>query len=364
MQHVIMPAVVERRIFNMNNPVKDQSSPIISLQHVDLYFESKRALFQDTTKVGAVVDINLDIHQSEVLAIVGESGCGKTTLGNIIIGMLKPTNGKIFFKGKNIYGMDKAAYKEYRNSVQLVQQDSYAALNPVKTLRHSLCGPVLHKKLAKNKTDALKMVYEALDMVGINHEELDKYPHELSGGQRQRILMARAILMQPKVIVADEPVSMIDVSLRISILNLMSKLNKTLNIAFVYITHDFGTARYIARDGNIGVMYLGKLVEYGNVQEVLEKPSHPYLQALLTAVPIPDPVIAKKKRELPLKSIDMPSAANPPSGCRFHPRCPYQTVLCTKEEPILRKNKNGLCACHRTDDIPMWSLRKDKLGSE
>lgn len=346
----------------MSEPQKE--APLISLQHVDLYYETKRGLFKPPFRVGAALDINLDIHKGEVLAIVGESGCGKTTLGNVIIGMLKPSAGKLLFNGKDVYGLSKAAYKEYRDSVQLVQQDSYAALNPVKTLRHSLCGPVLHKKLAKNNAQALQQVYEALDMVGINHEELDKYPHELSGGQRQRILMARAILMRPKLIVADEPVSMIDVSLRISILNLMSKLNKTLGIAFVYITHDFGTARYIARDGNISIMYLGKMVEYGNVQEVLEHPAHPYLQALLTAVPIPDPVIAKKKRELPLKSIDMPSVAAPPSGCRFHPRCPYAVDRCASEEPKLMPWGNGKCACHLTGEIPEWSLRREKLGQE
>ncbi len=340
----------------------EAKTPLLSLQHVDLYYETKRGLLKPPFRVGAAVDINLDIHKGEVLAIVGESGCGKTTLGNVIIGMLKPSAGKLLFDGKDVYSMGKAAFREYRNSVQLVQQDSYAALNPVKTLRHSLVGPVLHKKLAKNTAMALKQVYEALDMVGINHEELDKYPHELSGGQRQRILMARAILMQPKLIVADEPVSMIDVSLRISILNLMSKLNKTLDIAFVYITHDFGTARYIARDGSIAIMYLGQIVEYGNVQAVLEHPSHPYLQALLTAVPVPDPVIAKKKRELPLKSIDMPSVAAPPSGCRFNPRCPYATEICEKEEPKLVPHGEGYCSCHRADDIPAWSLRRDKLG--
>ena len=341
---------------------ENKEQVLMSLQHVDLYYETRRGLFKPPFRVGAAVDINMDIHKGEVLAIVGESGCGKTTLGNVIIGMLKPTAGKIYFGGKDVYGMGRAAFRDYRNSVQLVQQDSYAAPNPVKTLRHSLCGPVLHKKLAKNNAEAEKLVYEALDMVGINHEELDKYPHELSGGQRQRILMARAILMRPKLIVADEPVSMIDVSLRISILNLMSKLNKTLGIAFVYITHDFGTARYIAREGNIAIMYLGQMVEYGNVQEVLEHPSHPYLQALLTAVPVPDPVIAKKKRELPLKSIDMPSVAAPPSGCRFNPRCPYATEKCETEEPKLIPHGSGFCSCHRVDEIPAWSLRKDKLG--
>ncbi|HZK33967.1 MAG TPA: ABC transporter ATP-binding protein [Bacillota bacterium] len=338
---------------------KDGRGPLVVLEDLDLYYESKRGLFKEPFRVGAAVDINLSINSGEVLAIVGESGCGKTTLGNVIIGMLKPTKGTIYFNGQDVYKMNKEAYKEFRSSVQLVQQDSYAALNPVKTLRSSLCGPILHKKIADNRKQAQEMVHEALDMVGISHEELDKYPHELSGGQRQRIIMARAILMKPKLIVADEPVSMIDVSLRISILNLMSKLNQELGIAFVYITHDFGTARYIARDGNIGIMYLGKIVEYGNVQDVLEHPAHPYLQALLTAVPIPDPTIAKKKTSLPLKSFDMPSVAAPPPGCRFNPRCPYATEICEKEEPVFTLHGSNYCACHNIDEIPDWSLRKD-----
>jgi len=344
-------------LLHMND---DPRKPIMSLRNVDMYYEIKRGLLKQPARIGAVVDVSLDIHEGEVLAVVGESGCGKTTLGNVIIGMLKPTRGQILYNGKDLSQMTRQELKEFRSSVQLVQQDSYAALNPVKTLYHSLCGPVLHKKLARNKAEALKMVHEALDMVEISHEELDKYPHELSGGQRQRILMARAILMRPKLIVADEPVSMIDVSLRISILNLMAKLNKTLNIAFVYITHDFGTARYIARNGNICIMYLGKMVEYGNVQRVLEHPSHPYLQALLTAVPVPDPEIAKKKRNLPLKSIEMPSVAAPPPGCRFHPRCPYSVDICETEEPVLLEHNEGLCACHRVKELPQWSLRADR----
>lgn len=346
----------------MDKKTNNKETPLISLQNLNFYYESKRGLFQPPNRVGAVIDVNIDIKHNEILAIVGESGCGKTTLGNVIIGMLKPTTGRILFEGQDVSKMNRAQYKEFRKSVQLVQQDSYAALNPVRTLRHSLCGPLLNKKIAKNHQEAIKMVNEALDMVEINHEEIEKYPHELSGGQRQRILMARAILMKPKLIVADEPVSMIDVSLRISILNLMAKLNKALNIAFVYITHDFGTARYIARDGNIGVMYLAKLVEYGNVQDVLEHPSHPYLQALLTAVPVPDPRIAKVKKELPLKSVDMPSVAAPPKGCRFNPRCPYAKDICENEEPAFVKHNSGYCACHLLDEIPKWFLRKDKFS--
>ena len=187
---------------------------------------------------------------------------------------------------------------------------------------------------------------------------LEKFPHQLSGGQRQRILMARAILMNPRIIIADEPVSMIDVSLRIAILNLMEKLNHELNIAFIYITHDFATARYIAQNGNITVLYLGKIVESGKVGDVLGRPAHPYLQALMSAVPIPDPEIEDRKLELQLKSVEMPSVANPPSGCRFHPRCIFADEICSKEEPELKTFNGRLCACHHAQIIPEWRYLK------
>ena len=334
----------------------DSSTPLLSLKHMDMVYESRYSLFSKPLRVGAALDINLDIHPGEVIAMVGESGCGKTTIGQVIIGMLKPTSGHMYYKGKDVKTLNKKERQAYRNEVQLVQQNSYAALNPVKTISHSLLDPIIHKRLVKNRREALERVSEVLRMVEINPEDIDKYPHELSGGQRQRILMARAILMKPKLIVADEPLSMIDVSLRVSILNLMTKLNQTLGIAFLYITHDFGTAKYIAKSGKIAIMYLGKMVEYGAVGDVLKRPSHPYLQALLTAVPVPDPEIAKIRRELPLKSIDMPSAAAPPSGCRFHPRCPYAIELCEQQEPELLPFKESLCACHRAADVPPWSL--------
>jgi len=337
----------------------DLLTPLLSLKNVDLVYTVRSSVFKPPLKIGAALDINLDINPGEVVAVVGESGCGKTTIGQAIIGMMKPTAGQIIFDGKDISKMTKAEFKAYRSGVQLVQQNSYAALNPMRTIYKSLCDPILHKGLAKNRKDALEKAQAAMSMVELDPNDIDKYPHELSGGQRQRLLMARAILMKPRLIVADEPVSMIDVSLRISILNLMARLNEQLGIAFVYITHDFGTARYIAKNGKILIMYLAKMAEYGDVQTVLEHPSHPYLQALLTAVPIPDPVIARQKRELPLKSIDMPSAAAPPPGCRFHPRCPYATEICETAEPELLPHKDVLCACHRVTEIPSWSLRGD-----
>ena len=331
--------------------------PLMELKNVDMYFYQKRGIFKPKIPIGAVVGINMAINEGEITALVGESGGGKTTIGNIVTGLLKPTNGQVLFQGKNIHEMTRVEYREYRQSVQLVQQDSYAALNPVRTIEHSLTGPILFRKIAKNYKEAVQMAKEALIRVELSPPELflGKYPHQLSGGQRQRILMARAILMKPKIIVADEPVSMIDVSLRIAILNLMASLNREMNIAFLYITHDLATARYIAQKGSINVLYLGKIVESGKTNVVLEHPAHPYLQALLTAVPVPDPDIEARKRELPIKSMEMPSIINPPSGCRFHPRCPYADVKCSTEEAELTMFNGRLCACHHVKDIPEWS---------
>jgi oligopeptide/dipeptide ABC transporter ATP-binding protein len=338
----------------------DNNAPLLELKNMNMYFYKKSGFLKPPVGIGAAVDINMTINPGEIIALVGESGGGKTTIGNILTGLLKPTSGEVLFKGKDIHKMTRAEYQEYRYSVQLVQQDSYAALNPVRTIEHSLMAPILSRKIAKNRKDALEKVKEALNRVELSPPEmfLEKYPHQLSGGQRQRILMARAILMNPRLIVADEPVSMIDVSLRISILNLMARLNKELNIAFLYITHDLATARYIAQNGNITVLYLGKVVESGKVGDVIGNPAHPYLQALLTAVPIPDPDIEDRKRDLPLKSVDAPSVAHPPSGCRFHPRCIYADEKCSGEEPKLTTFNGRLCACHHAATLPEWSYLK------
>jgi len=304
------------------------------------------------------VNVNLKFDPGEIVALVGESGCGKTTLGKVLTGLQKPTEGELLFNGKNVWSMSKAEFAEYRSSVQLVQQDSYAALNPTKTIYQSLSAPILQNKIVKGKRAAYEKVCELLRTVELTPPEqfLDKYPHQLSGGQRQRVLMARAISLNPRLIVADEPVSMVDVSLRLSILNLMAKLNKEMGIAFVYITHDLATARYIAKSGRLAVMYLGKIVELGSVRNVLAQQRHPYLQALLTAVPVPDPNVAKGKRELPLKSLEMPSISNPPSGCAFNPRCPYADETCSVAPPELVFHGDDLVACHHVERIPEWKL--------
>ena len=322
---------------------------LMSIRDIDICFTKRKSIFTPVKTLRAIHDLSLDIRAGEIIALVGESGCGKTTLGKAICGLYKPAKGQILFNGKDIWDMNKGEFEDYRRSVQMVQQDSYAALNPVRNIYESLSGPLLQKRICKNGVEARAKVAELLHTVELNPPELffEKYPHQLSGGQRQRILMARAISLSPKLIVADEPVSMIDVSLRISILNLMSRLNRELGIAFVYITHDLATARYIAQTGKICVMYLGKLVEYGDILPVIKNPMHPYLQVLISAVPVPNPAIEKNKRRLPLKSIDMPSIVNPPTGCPFHPRCIFADEKCARLDKELEKADDGrLVACH------------------
>jgi len=332
------------------------TKPIIELKDVNMTF--KRGWLLRRAQLQAVVKASLDIKEGEILALVGESGCGKTTLGKIMVGLLRPTSGQVLYKGRDIWAMPKGEFREYRRNAQIVHQDSYAALNPVRTIYQSLSAPFLHYHLAKNRREAREKVAELLELMGLTPPEefLDKYPHQLSGGQRQRVVLARAVSLRPKLIVADEPVSMIDVSLRLSILDLMHRLNEEFGIAFLYITHDLATARYFVKGGRIAVMYLGQLVEMGKLGEVIGKPRHPYLQALLSAVPVPDPKKAREKRPLPLKSLEFPDPTKPPSGCRFHPRCPYAEEICAQEVPVLRPLDGRLIACHLAEKIPEWHL--------
>ena len=244
----------------------------------------------------------------------------------------------------------------------MVHQDSFAALNPNRTIFQSLAMPLLQHKIVKNKTEAEEILKEYFAEVGLVPQEqfLYKYPHQLSGGQRQRILLARALSVKPKLIVADEPVSMVDVSLRIALIDLMTKMNKKYNISFVYITHDLATARYIAKNGRLVVMYLGKIIELNNIYDAIDNPKHPYFHALLAAVP---QTVGKRSdggsKELPLRTLDMPSIINPPSGCKFHTRCPYYTEKCKKEEPALKEYKGGYVACHHVEQIE-GIRKKDK----
>ncbi len=291
------------------------------------------------------------IDRGDIVTLVGESGCGKTTLGKAIAGLVKPTSGSILYKGKDITRLNRSEYMEYRRSVQIVHQDPFSSLNPTKTVFQTLSVALKRWGIAKRRNELIEKVSELLELVGLTPPEdfLNKYPHQLSGGQRQRVVIARAISVKPELIVADEPITMIDVSLRIGILDLMLELQRKLGTAYLFITHDFGAARYFAAKGGgvIAVMYLGNIVEVGPAEEVIHNPQHPYTKVLMSAVPVPDPELSRKKKPIKLRSLDIPSPLNPPPGCKFHTRCPYMFDKCSKEVPrLLEVKKNHWVACH------------------
>ncbi len=369
---------------------------ILELKDISMDFIAKSQLLEGEKYYHVLRDINLDIHQGEIVVIVGESGCGKTTIGKIITGLLKPTKGEMLFLGRNIYKGSifskkkfdvsefsdlhvklnprehkaylKAKIKEKRteiserisdfeNSVQFVQQDSYASLNPARTIYQSLYAPIKNKNRKWNRLTIDNKINDLMALVGLLPAEqfLSKYPHQLSGGQRQRILLARAISLDPKLVVADEPVSMIDVSLRLSILDLMKRLNEKLNLSFVYITHDLSTARYIGYKGRICVMYLGEIMELGSVVDVISSPQHPYTQALLSSVPVPDPVVSRKPKPELIKSMDMGDLMVRTIGCPFYPRCPYAKRDCAEDRVPFVSRENALVRCKQLDEVPSWN---------
>lgn len=328
---------------------------VVELKDVTVTF--KRGWLQKKVSVQAVSDVSLAIFEKEILVLVGESGCGKTTLGRVALRLVKPTSGKVLYLGENMWEMERRELKKFRSMAQIVHQDSYASLNPVRTIYQTLKAPLL--QYGVKSRDVKEKVEELLRLMGVIPPEyfFNKYPYHLSGGMRQRVVFARSTIPKPKFIMADEPVSMIDASLKLSILDLMMKLNEELGITFLYITHDLATARYIGRRGRIAVMYLGKIVEMGALEEIFQRPLHPYLHALLSSASVPDPRMARKKKLLPLKSLELPGAEGFPSACRFHPRCPYAKEICSREVPELKEYGDGhRVACHLVERIPPWSL--------
>ncbi len=331
-------------------------SSLIELRNISMTFKKRGSVLGGERSFHVLNNINLSVHEGEVLALVGESGCGKTTMGKIITGLLKPTDGELLFQGESVYRRFNDGLNDYRMSVQFIQQDSYAALNPVKTIRHSMAAPLKahHQDMTSEQIEA--RIVELLEMVGLAPAEqfMEKYPHQMSGGQRQRVLIARALTMNPRLIVADEPVSMIDVSMRLSILNLMIELNRKLRIAFVYITHDLATARYIAHQGRICVMYLGEIMELSDLGELLNNPKHPYTQALISAIPIPDPARAREAVTLPLKSMEIMSLENRGIGCPFHSRCLYGTDRCVRDWVNFVEVEGAYVKCCNMEKVKQW----------
>lgn len=337
---------------------KREETPIVRLDHVEVNFKQKTGFLKKNEYVNALHDIELSIYPGEVVVLVGESGSGKSTLANVISGIVKPTSGEVYFKDTALPKMNQEEKGAFRNQIQMIQQDSYAALNPMRRMIKILGDPLVIKKFAtkKNVEEKVSEVLETVELTPADNF-LQKYPHQLSGGQRQRMLIARAISMNPQLLLADEPVSMIDVSLRVAVLNLLAQLNEGDNIAITYITHDLATARYVGKNGKIAVMYLGTIVETGALEEVITNPQHPYLRALLNAVPIPDPKIARQPRETSIKTME-DTEEGIPSGCRFHDRCPFSKDVCKKEVPKMRKHGSSMVACHLVEELPPFDLYK------
>jgi len=321
---------------------------LIDVRNVTKLFRVGGGLFSEKKHIRAVDSVSLSMEEGETVALVGESGCGKSTLGRLTLAITKPTSGQILYEGKDVWTLNKAEFKEYRRNAQIVHQDPYETLNPMRTIYQSLSPPLRHYKIARNKKEAWTRAAELLELVGLIPPDdfLKRYPSRLSGGQMQRIAIARAISVSPKFLVADEAVSMLDASLRIDVLNLLLDLKKRFNMTCLSITHDFGVARYAAVGGRVMVMYLGSIVEIGDTDKVILRPLHPYTKTLLSVVPIPDPKLTRERGLPLLRSLEVPSLTEMPSGCKFHPRCPHADDACDKGIPSLREVRGRLVACH------------------
>jgi oligopeptide transport system ATP-binding protein len=295
--------------------------------------------------VKAVDGVSFQLHKGETLGIVGESGCGKSTLAKLLIRLENPTSGNAYFKGEDIFQARGKALRRLRRNIQIVFQDPYSSLNPRKTVGDIVGEPFeIHPEVAP-RGERRKRVQELLDLVGLNPEHINRYPHQFSGGQRQRIGIARGLALKPEIIICDEPVSALDVSVQAQVVNLLEELQDELGLSYIFIAHDLSVVRHIS--DRVGVMYLGKIAELGTDVQIYERPAHPYTQALLSAVPVPDPSVRGERRQIILAG-DPPSPADPPSGCHFRTRCWKAQQICADEEPalIVRRGTDHESACH------------------
>jgi oligopeptide/dipeptide ABC transporter ATP-binding protein len=305
--------------------------------------------------VHAVDDVTFSVQEGETLGLVGESGCGKSTLGRTIVRLLPPSAGDVIFQGRSIGRLGARALRPLRRQMQMVFQDPYASLNPRKRVG-SIIGDPMKIHGVGDKRERRQRVQELLETVGLSPEHYNRFPHEFSGGQRQRIGVARALALRPKLVVADEPVSALDVSIQAQMINLLDELQDEFRLTYIFIAHDLGVVRHVS--DRIAVMYLGKLVELSPAEELYTRPIMPYTEALLSAVPIPDPDLSEQRERIVLEG-DVPSPINPPSGCRFHPRCRYMTEICREVEPPLTDYGNGhLAACHHPLNVDKETLAR------
>jgi oligopeptide transport system ATP-binding protein len=323
--------------------------PILVVDHLVKHFPIKKGILFDHQigAVQAVDDVSFAVNRGETLGLVGESGCGKSTLARAILQLIEPTSGSVRFEGREIAGIGRRAGRTLRKDMQMVFQDPYASLNPRKRIAQIVGDPMrLHGIVDRDgQRDAVR---ELLEKVGLNPEHYNRFPHEFSGGQRQRIGIARALSLNPKLIIADEPVSALDVSIQAQIINLLEDLQEEFDLTYIFVAHDLSVVRHVA--DRIAVMYLGKIVEIGPAEAVYNDPIHPYTQALLSAVPIPDPRANAARKQIILEG-DVPSPANPPPACRFHTRCPYRTDVCSEIEPaLIDHGDNHFAACHHPLD--------------
>jgi oligopeptide/dipeptide ABC transporter ATP-binding protein len=332
---------------------RNGGDPLVEIRSLKTYFPIRKGLLQrEVGHVHAVDDVTLAVSEGETLGLVGESGCGKSTLGRTIVRLLEPTEGSVIFEGRDISKLGRRKLRPLRREMQMVFQDPYASLNPRKRVGSIIGTPLKIHGVEKSKRR--ERVQELLETVGLSPEHYNRFPHEFSGGQRQRIGVARALALRPKLIVADEPVSALDVSIQSQMLNLLDDLQKELSLTYIFIAHDLGVVRHVSN--RIAVMYLGKLVELAPADELYERPIMPYTEALLSAVPIPDPDLSHERERIVLQG-DVPSPINPPSGCRFHPRCRYMTDICREVEPPLTDYGHGhFAACHHPLNVDKATL--------